>query len=183
MINKDGDNTGSLKEVRTSNILPVDLNALMYMNYMAVSEFYSLLGDSAKSDDFIKKASEIKEAIEAVLWMNEDKMWYDYDLENDKPRKYFYPSNLFPLWAECYDIGRKDELAQSAVGYLRKTGAIRCKGGVPTSLDESGQQWDFPNAWPPLQHILVAGNLIFISRQRFYFSSHLDCPFFSAMFK
>jgi len=159
MINKDGDNTGSLKEVRTSNILPVDLNALMYMNYMAVSEFYSLLGDSAKSDDFIKKASEIKEAIEAVLWMNEDKMWYDYDLENDKPRKYFYPSNLFPLWAECYDIGRKDELAQSAVGYLRKTGAIRCKGGVPTSLDESGQQWDFPNAWPPLQHILVAGLL------------------------
>ena len=42
---------------------------------------------------------------------------------------------------------------------MRKTGAIRCKGGVPTSLDESGQQWDFPNAWPPLQHILVAGLL------------------------
>ena len=42
---------------------------------------------------------------------------------------------------------------------MRKTGAIRCKGGVPTSLDKSGQQWDFPNAWPPLQHILVAGLL------------------------
>ena len=27
--------------------------------------------------------------------------------------------------------------------------------GVPTSLENSGQQWDFPNAWPPLQHVLV----------------------------
>lgn len=27
--------------------------------------------------------------------------------------------------------------------------------GVPTSLESSGEQWDFPNAWPPLQHILV----------------------------
>ena len=48
-------------------------------------------------------------------------------------------------------------MANSALKYLRKTGAIRCKGGVPTSMMDSGQQWDFPNAWPPLQHILVAG--------------------------
>ena len=50
-------------------------------------------------------------------------------------------------------------VAESAVDYLKRTGAIFCKGGVPTSLDLSGQQWDFPNAWPPLQHILVAGLL------------------------
>ena len=138
----------------------MDLNALMYMNYMAVSDFYSLLGDAAMSDEFSQKAAKLQEAIENVLWLDEDKMWYDYDLENDKPRKYFYPSNLFPLWAECYDTEKKNEVAKTSVAYLRKTGAIRCKGGVPTSLDESGQQWDFPNAWPPLQHILVAGKEI-----------------------
>ena len=26
-----------------------------------------------------------------------------------------------------------------------------------TSLVESGQQWDAPNAWPPLQALLVEG--------------------------
>ena len=139
--------------------MPVDLNALMYMNYNAVSEFYSLLGDSAKSDEFNQKASKVKKAIEAVLFCPDDEMWYDYDLQNDKSRKYFYPSNLFPLWAECYDVARRPQMAKTAVQYLRKTGAIRCKGGVPTSMEESGQQWDFPNAWPPLQHILVAGLL------------------------
>ena len=28
-------------------------------------------------------------------------------------------------------------------------------GGVPTSMSDSGQQWDFPNAWPPTTEILV----------------------------
>lgn len=32
-------------------------------------------------------------------------------------------------------------------------------GGVPTSLIKSGQQWDFPNAWPPLQWFTIVGML------------------------
>lgn len=32
-----------------------------------------------------------------------------------------------------------------------------CPGGVPTSYTETGQQWDFPNCWPPLEHMLVVG--------------------------
>ena len=57
--------------------MPVDLNALMFMNYSAVSEFYSLLGDTSKSDLFAKKASEMKNAIENILWNEEDQIWYD----------------------------------------------------------------------------------------------------------
>ena len=101
-------------------------------------------------------------------------MWYDYDLQNDKSRKYFFPSNLFPLWADCYDPSKRDEMANSAIKYLRKTGAIRCKGGVPTSMNDSGQQWDFPNAWPPLQHILVAGKILKDSHLNNYFKID-DC--------
>ena len=110
-----GGNSGTLKDVKTSHILPVDLNGLMYMNYCAVSEFYSLLGDTSKSDIFSKKAIELKTAIESILWNEEDQIWYDYDLENDKIRRYFYPSNLFPLWAECYDTQNRDKVAKSAV--------------------------------------------------------------------
>lgn len=28
-------------------------------------------------------------------------------------------------------------------------------GGIPTSLVDSGEQWDFPNAWPPLIHFVI----------------------------
>lgn len=30
-------------------------------------------------------------------------------------------------------------------------------GGTPTSLNHTGEQWDFPNAWPPLQSFIVMG--------------------------
>lgn len=39
----------------------------------------------------------------------------------------------------------------------QRSSALRYPGGVPTSLKESGQQWDYPNAWPPLQHMLIDG--------------------------
>ena len=104
--------------MKTSHILPVDLNGLMYMNYCAVSEFYSLLGDTSKSDIFSKKAIELKTAIESILWNEDDQIWYDYDLENNKTRRYFYPSNLFPLWAECYDTQNRDKVAKSAVSVI-----------------------------------------------------------------
>ena len=49
-----------MTNIKTTMILPVDLNALMYMDYMAISEFFSLLGDSAKSEEFKKKADTLK---------------------------------------------------------------------------------------------------------------------------
>ena len=30
-------------------------------------------------------------------------------------------------------------------------------GGIATSLAHTGHQWDFPNAWAPLVHMLVEG--------------------------
>lgn len=41
--------------------------------------------------------------------------------------------------------------------FAQGSGALGFSNGVPTSLRESGQQWDYPNAWPPLQHMLIEG--------------------------
>jgi alpha,alpha-trehalase len=27
--------------------------------------------------------------------------------------------------------------------------------GIATTLYPTGQQWDYPNGWPPLQHMLI----------------------------
>lgn len=31
------------------------------------------------------------------------------------------------------------------------------EGGIPATFEHSGEQWDYPNAWPPLQHMVVEG--------------------------
>jgi len=33
---------------------------------------------------------------------------------------------------------------------LQDLGVLDYPGGIPTSLLDSGEQWDFPNAWAPL---------------------------------
>ncbi|CDQ99298.1 unnamed protein product [Oncorhynchus mykiss] len=48
-------------------------------------------------------------------------------------------------------------MGQKALHYLQTSGGLAFPNGVPTSLVDSGQQWDYPNAWPPLQHILIQG--------------------------
>ncbi len=132
-------------------MVPVDLNSLMFMNYTFVSEFHSMLGDAVKSEEFARKAEKLKEAIREVLWHDTDQVWYDFDLIHEvrqifcdinyccrhklyvhvrhmqSPRRYFYPSNLFPLWAECYDPSERESMAEAAMAYLKRTGAIYCK--------------------------------------------------------
>ncbi len=44
-----------------------------------------------------------------------------------KPRRHYYPSNLFPLWAECYPKEERGKVARAACKYMRDTGAIYCK--------------------------------------------------------
>jgi alpha,alpha-trehalase len=35
--------------------------------------------------------------------------------------------------------------------------AAAATSGIATTLYHTGQQWDWPNGWPPLQHMLVEG--------------------------
>uniref|UniRef100_A0A803R6S8 Trehalase n=1 Tax=Cannabis sativa TaxID=3483 RepID=A0A803R6S8_CANSA len=39
---------------------------------------------------------------------------------------------------------------------LQKSGLVH-SAGIATSLTNSGQQWDFPNGWAPIQHMIIEG--------------------------
>ncbi|XP_073922726.1 trehalase-like [Castor canadensis] len=90
--------------------------------------------------------------MKAILWDEQKGAWFDYDIENGKKNLEFYPSNLTPLWAGCFsDPGVVDKALQ----YLEDSKILTYQHGIPTSLSNTGQQWDFPNAWAPLQDLIV----------------------------
>ncbi|XP_016060188.1 PREDICTED: trehalase-like [Miniopterus natalensis] len=92
--------------------------------------------------------------MKALLWDEKKGAWFDYDLENQKKNQEFYPSNLAPLWAGCFsDPGVVDK----ALKYLEDSQILTYQHGIPTSLRKTGQQWDFPNAWAPLQDLVIRG--------------------------
>ncbi|XP_053996141.1 trehalase-like [Hylaeus anthracinus] len=156
-IGRNASETPGLLNISTQDVIPVDLNAILQQNARLLSEFHKILGNIAKSKDFAKVAAQLQQGIDNVLWNKEEGIWLDYDVKNSRPRNTFYPSNLAPLYTRSYNRHKREEIASLAVKYLRLQNIDSFFGGTPTSLVQTGEQWDFPNAWPPLQSFIVMG--------------------------
>ncbi|ELW63221.1 Trehalase [Tupaia chinensis] len=113
-------------------------------------------GEQAQAAKYRNLHAQREAALRAVLWDEEKGAWFDYDIENRKKNHEFYPSNLTPLWAGCFsDPGDVDK----ALKYLEDNQILNYQHGIPTSLRNTGQQWDFPNAWAPLQDLIIRAGL------------------------
>lgn len=141
--------------MKTRYIIPVDLNSIIYRNAVLLAQYNQRMGNESKVAYYQKRAAEWKRAITAVLWHDEVGAWLDYDILNDIKRDYFYPTNILPLWTDCYDIAKREEYVSKVLKYLEKNKIMLNLGGIPTTLEHSGEQWDYPNAWPPLQYFVI----------------------------
>lgn len=147
--------SGNLTNSKARSIIPVDLNSIIYLNAQLLADFNRMVGNQTKSDYYMKKADEWRDAVTAVLWHNEVGTWLDYDIINEDKRDYFYPTNVLPLWTHCYDVDKKSDYVSKVLKYLEKQQIMLNLGGIPTTLEHSGEQWDYPNAWPPLQYFVI----------------------------
>ncbi|XP_013911319.1 PREDICTED: trehalase [Thamnophis sirtalis] len=144
----------SLRDTRVRGIVPVDLNAILCKVEQLLATFYQVLGHAQKASRFRAARRQRVAALTAVLWNEEAGVWLDYHFLRQRHNPAFYPSNLSPLWAECdVDLAR----AEKVLRYLEESRALSFANGLPTSLTRTGQQWDFPNAWAPLQHMVITG--------------------------
>ncbi|XP_072281547.1 trehalase [Pyxicephalus adspersus] len=146
--------TDSLLDTKTSSVVPVDLNAILCRVERTLAKFYTDLDMPEMASKFSEALKQRIKAVQAVLWDPDLGVWLDYNTEHQKRNPNFYPSNLSPLWASCFDDAA---VVDRVVSYLENSGALAYNNGLPTSFKNSGQQWDFPNAWPPLQHIVIEG--------------------------
>jgi alpha,alpha-trehalase len=145
---------GKMGSTRTSSIIPVDLNAIICGNLRIFAEFYHALGEEAASDRAMEQYERMRETIRQVLWNEEDGVWFDYDITNDRHINVYHDTNFFPLFTGCTHVGFD---GSRIVEYLTKMGVLGYPGGLPSSLISSGQQWDFPNAWAPTTWVIIQG--------------------------
>ncbi|XP_052060748.1 trehalase-like isoform X1 [Mytilus californianus] len=145
----------TMNTIATMDIIPVDLNSILCLNERILMTFAGIIGDSTKEQYYHQKLTQRKEAIEAVLYNKDAGIWQDFSLHTNKSREFFFMSNIFPVYMECTDLTneKKEKILQHL--QTNKITEYFSKGGVPTSLDDTGQQWDFPNGWSPLQQIMI----------------------------
>lgn len=153
---KNGTNQGELVDLKTRSIVAVDLNAWMYYIAKSLAYLHRKNGKSFMSEFkailFDYDARTIKKAIDKVLWDEEVGCWQDYDLINKKRRIYFVASNFVPLYVECYDSDKRQHISDRIQHYI-KTNNLDSFVSLPNTLFacDNGQQWDYPNVWPPMQ--------------------------------
>lgn len=145
------DDPQKLSTIRTTSIVPVDLNALMFKMEKIIASASKAAGDDAKAARYVAMANDRQKAIEHHLW-NDKEGWYaDYDLKTHKVRNQLTAAALFPLYVNAASSDRAAKMASVTESRLLKP------GGITTTTVNSGQQWDAPNGWAPLQWVAAEG--------------------------
>lgn len=147
----------NISNIATKYIIPVDLNAYLQRNAKRLSKFHAKFGNFIKSRYYQQIAMRYQVGIQTLLWNEKDGIWYDYDMLHKRQRNIFYPSNFAPLYTRSYNIENRVMYAKRALNYIRTKNITSFLGGIPSSLDDTGEQWDFPNAWAPLQSMVIVG--------------------------
>jgi len=145
---RDGE---SLATIHTTEILPVDLNSLMYHLERMLAVAYGESGQLEKQRDMNLKAEARGRAIQKYFWSPEQKFYADYDFVAGE-------NTLRPSLAAAYPLYFNIATKKQAKQVARKLKKVFLRdGGLLTTLAYTGQQWDAPNGWAPLQWMSYRG--------------------------
>ncbi len=129
---------------------PVCLNSLLYRMEMDTSAIHTLLGRPRDARLWADRAERRAEAINTLMWDERAGLYFDYNFRRDLRSGYPFLTTFYPLWAGI----ASPEQAARVVGNLC---LFERAGGLQTSTRVTGQQWDAPFAWAPLQMIASEG--------------------------
>ncbi|WP_234736743.1 alpha,alpha-trehalase TreF [Tellurirhabdus bombi] len=135
----------SMATIYAADIVPVDLNCLMYYLENQLQKAYSQSNNPQEADRFRQLAASRKETIQRLFWSDTHQFFMDYDLVNQQLTPAITLAGVYPLFFKL----ATPEQAGSVHDRLRDE--FLQPGGLITSLERSGQQWDSPNGWAPLQ--------------------------------
>ena len=144
-----------LRTLETTDLIPVDLNSLLYhaeRTIAALRAFRGKAGDADVARQFAEAAEDRRRALLAAAY--------------DPARGFFYDVR----WRTGERVTDRPTLAAASPLYFGlatpeqgRAVAARLEreflkpGGFVTTLIASGQQWDAPNGWPPLEWLTIEG--------------------------
>lgn len=145
------DDPQDLGTLHTTEIVPIDLNSLLWTLERAIAGHCRLLAEQACVRDFDGKARVRKQAMNRYLWSASARRFGDWDRRTGRMTPSVSAAGLYPLFT-----GWAAPSQASATARLTRTSLI-APGGLRTTALRTGQQWDAPNGWAPLQWIAISG--------------------------
>lgn len=144
-----------LRTLETTDLVPVDLNSLLYHAerlIAALRAFRGREGDAAVARRFTAAAAARRRSLLAAAYDSATGFFYDVrwrsgERVTDRPTL----AAVAPLF-----LGLATREQGRAVAARLERDFLR-PGGLVTTLANSGQQWDAPNGWAPLEWMAIEG--------------------------
>jgi alpha,alpha-trehalase len=144
-----------LRTLETTDLVPVDLNSLLYhaeRTIAALRAFRGRKGDAEVAQRFSDAADRRRRALLAAAYDSAGGFFYDVrwktgERATDRP--------TLAAAAPLYFGLATPEQGRAVAARLGRE--FLKPGGFVTTLIASGQQWDAPNGWPPLEWMAIQG--------------------------
>jgi len=141
----------NLSSIHCLDILPVDLNCLICKLESVLAHAFKLNNDNDQSELHKHLASQRAQQIKELFWDGENQYFMDYNFRQGRLTSVRSLAGVFSLY-----FNLASETQAKHVAHLLETEFLE-EGGLLTTTIDSGQQWDAPNGWAPLQWMAVCG--------------------------
>ena len=150
-LDRNAEGNFELSTIHTTDIVPVDLNSLMYNLEETISMAAAKAGNDQKAQEFYKRAEIRKQAVQKYHWNKEQAYFMDYNFKNEEVTGCLSLAGVYPLF---FELATQDMASKVAAEIREK---FLKPGGVVTTPYNTGQQWDAPNGWAPLEWLTIKG--------------------------
>jgi alpha,alpha-trehalase len=150
-LSSDSAGNYKLYTIHTTDIIPVDLNSLLYNLEYVLSKSYKLAGNDQKAAFFKSQFESRQKAIIKYCWNQKKGFFMDYNFKKADQTQILSLAGVYPLFCRIANNKQAMEVSKNIeVNFLKS-------GGVVPTLNNTGQQWDAPNGWAPLLWITISG--------------------------
>ena len=141
----------TLGTIHTTEIIPIDLNCLMYHMERTLARMHRMQGHDVESKRYEFLAAQRKAALQNWCWNSTAGFYMDYDFVAKKFTGVRSLAGTYPLY---FDVATPEQALSTARQIEQE---FLHSHGLVSTLNDTGQQWDFPNGWAPLQWITIQG--------------------------
>jgi alpha,alpha-trehalase len=144
-----------LRTLETTDLIPVDLNSLLYnaeRTIAALRAFRHAAGDDSVARRFTRLADTRGDAIRRMMY--EPARGFFFDVRFRTGERVVDRPSLAAAAPLYFEIATPEQGVRTAAVLERD---FLKPGGFVTTNINSGQQWDGPNGWPPLEWLTIEG--------------------------
>jgi len=144
---------GEFASTKTADLIPVDLNSLIYSMEIQLAEGHRSRGDFEAGKAFEDRAERRKDLINKMMWDPQVKFYKDFNFVSNSRCGEMTLAGVYPLYFGIATESQAAGVVEHLITDFLKPGGLVC------TLRVTGQQWDAPNGWAPLQWMAVKGLL------------------------